>query len=145
MSALFDSDYTAGMQQAAGPPEPGIFESEAGGMVLVAFGLIVAISLLAVLFMMKGVHKIGDVGSQDNPKNMEQPDPKDADWSLLLIFVGIAISVASIVLMDGYRSTGIFESVLAGATILATDIEVRWPLLIGISVSLYGFFLHFRK
>jgi len=65
----------------------------------------------------------------------------DRKISYRFIMAGVAIVIASIVLMDSrYSSMGIVGNILQGAEVLETGIEVRWPLLAGFGLICWGIY-----
>lgn len=54
---------------------------------------------------------------------------------------GAAIVVASIVLMDmNYSGLGVMSNILRGSHILDSDLEARWPLLVGLALIFWGIY-----
>jgi hypothetical protein len=58
---------------------------------------------------------------------------------------GVGVVIASILLMQTRYSAGIVKSILQGAHILNTDIEVRWPLLAGFGLVCWGIYLRLNS
>lgn len=54
------------------------------------------------------------------------------------IIAGVAVVIASIVLIDLNYGDGIIGNILRGATILDTDVQARWPLLAGFALICWG-------
>ena len=58
------------------------------------------------------------------------------------VFAGAALAIAGILLMDGYRSSGVFANLLDGAKIDLGSmyLEARVPVLAGAAMVLWGFY-----
>lgn len=62
----------------------------------------------------------------------------DRMTSSRFILAGVAVVIASIVLMDGSYSESIVGNILQGANIVDTEVEARWPLLAGFGLICWG-------
>lgn len=65
----------------------------------------------------------------------------DHKTSNRFIMAGVAVVIASVVLMDlNWGGAGVIGNVLRGADILGTGLEARWPLLAGFALICWGIY-----